>query len=421
MGSMNSCDTLLVPLDFDGDGLLDIFSLTGAENEPADIYLNEIMAKNLRFHTRNSVKPISELWNDEFVYDVLPHTDSDRKDNLILVQGNILQKIRYVDDEAIFVHSRCLVFDNIIHYEPIERDRNLPTRVHQIAIVQNKIFKNLIVSASRENQTNFYLIQEPFRSFGQNYHYQTSQVHPLPGITTRLWAGQIDSDELDDLFFECNGSWHIWFANTDGDGYAPEGKGHSLTIPIPLGVKRAIDVQWGERKNRLLVSVESEPGSEIAYVALPRGALDRPIPVTIPGKASQGTITRLFQFFHPGNGEPFPVFLISNRLNQENPQPNTFYIYLEEIDPLSIDVLTPKLAQIFQPDYRIEHPANAYQYYFDQPVSAGDYDGDGYTDLAFSAKGMPLPISESQRIVYRFLGFYGVGGNTEIGDWSVYE
>jgi len=410
-------------IDFSGNGYPDLLCIV--ENSYF-IVINHKEPDYFKYGNRNSLIPQTELSQDFYSkkYAIMPplsiQEGSSQNDSLVLVaDGGKMEVIRYLNDSEVFIWNRYLVFPYTLI--PRESDPvNLFSRIFHIGFGEftkySKYRKNDLFLVTYDGiQYRLILFKKPFQDLDRSArNISPTLIFDLPANPSRLWFGDIEKDEKhkDDIFFEYeeNRAWHIWIADPSLDQYS-----HSFQYPVPEGALQVQDILSIQAEYDLLVSVKSQPESDIAYVAFKKESipLDQEIyifvPVTIPGKHLQGAVTRLFSYENKNTGESYPIAMVYNQLDPQNPQPNPISIY--RIDP--VNPLSPQLVQTFIPEYIIGDEL----FYFDRPEVVADFDQDGISDLML----MALPAQPDTNVIGRPLGFTGISSNTKIPEWSLYE
>ena len=350
-----------------------------------------------------------------------------------------MQVIRYVDDEETFIQERFEIFDYSLEMLIRQPEYKIFNRIHQVCIADvvgpgsGMAYSDLLVIASSDDgEVKLFIFSNPFDPISNRQEpLLPFAIYPLPGVPTKFWIDHIDHINKADIFYEFGDYWHIWLANDINGGFSLENKEQTHKVSIPPGVKHAINfISTPIQGYSLFIGIESEPNSDIAFVAFKREKLsfgykysfNSPLSISIPGKNQHGNTTKVYYFQDGLPGKNIPLFIVFNRLDEQNLFPNTFYLYKETVRPLPTDTpLNPQLTQIFSPEYTTEYPQNNYHFYFDDPEITFDLDHDGFSDITFSSIGIPVEISEQTYIHYRFLGFPGINSDTTVNHWSLYE
>jgi len=424
-GSWMDEKSILHVLDFNGDGYNDLLvdGIEQTRGEQTDFFVLIDQAIDRYYDIRNSVSLTRKLFPQFFASAILPHwDDADRRDSIVAVRDRQMKVVRYIKNEDSEFFDQYETIDYELELNKDEIDAGIDRTIRQIRVAaaigseNGSQFVDLFVIASQtDGKTKLFLFDNPFYSIASPENpLPCFQSLPMPGIPETFWIGKIDEDERADIFFEYAGLWYIWLANASGQGFNPTDTTRSFTVTIPTGVKRAVDIGQGVAGYRLFVSVECESDCDVTYVAFPDDSLSRPIPIRIGQKSVLGNRTRMFTVTNTFRDESYPLFIVYNPLDEQNPRINTFHIFRENyrIHP-SDKPLQPILIQNFQPDYQ----TNSHHFFFDRPELLADIDGDGVSDLFLRGYGAPIG---NDAVRYEYLGFKGVG-EAKIPNWSVYE
>lgn len=418
-------NSILRALDFNGDGYADLLidGISGAAGDRKEFYVLINQKENLYYSIRNSVNLTDKLFETAFVYAILPHANGgDPRDSIVAVSGDRMKVIRYAGKNNADVSDNFETFEYALKQTSGGQESPffLPPRQIYIANAAGTDIGGaqsdlLVIAGNEKNETLLFVYINPFTSIAnREVPLQPYQSILLTAVPEKLWTGYIDADEKADLFFEERGFWHIWLADINGDGFAPDNSEQSFSIPLPAGVKRAVDAGAGVQGYRWFVSVESEPDSDAAYVAFPDGRLNEPTVIEILHKRNVGKITRMFQFRNGEASETFPLFVIYDPLDDKNQSDKTFGIYQgKNNNRLDSEPLHAQFLQWFQPKYS----TSDYHFLFDRPELIVDLDGDGFSDIVLRSKGVPLGNEDDR---WEFPGFSGLQVS-KIKKWSVYE
>jgi len=429
IGQKLSENTILHNLDFNGDHYPDLLiEDSGLEVVSRQNLWIPINLKEPRFlyGIREAVVLNTDLMQSNRIlkYTILPPISNreggSQNDSLVLVaDGGKMELIRYLDDPELSIFDRYAVYS----YTLVPRENDPPNLFSHIVYFS---FGDVDRQFTDSNVDLFLVTEDGVTTrlvmFQKSFDYLTKEtrnlspnlIYDLPSYPPQLWFADIEKDEKhkDDIFFEYwrELEWHVWIADPFSDQYS-----RRLQFPVPDGVYRVKDILPMRTEYDLLVSVIGRTESDVAYVAFKKESipLDQStytlVPVTIPGKHLQGAVTRLFSYENTNTGESYPIAMVYNQLDPQNPQPNPIYIY--RIDPA--DPLSPQLVQTFISEYTVDGEL----YYFDRPEVVADFDQDGISDLML----MAFSTQPDTSVFRRLLGFAGISSDTKIPEWSLHE
>lgn len=410
--SMSSIEDELLAIDFNGDSYLEIV-VPKIQDSDFYIALNPKGKDAIAdfFLRRGSIVLDDQYIESGMKYIALPSISKwENKESLLLVYPDgRMNVMRCLNDFDVDSDERYMLFPYLL--SQLQGGVVLDVALGNVA---HSTGKDLLVISSLDDEVSLHIYNDPFAVLKKEetvLSFPTS--HWLPGAPTNFWIGSLDGNPWDDIFWEYNNEWYIWLSESSYGGFI----GEPVAMPTPPGIKKSVDALPGNDKYPLIVSVETDSDSDVAFMAFPANDLSRPIPVVIPNKHLQGAISRLFVYTNSKTGKSFPLLVVYNSQDPMNPTENVFYIYSVDIK----DTINVIQQQILSPEPTMDYAENGYSIYFDRPVIVTDFDSDGISDIVFTAMCAPLAPSINTPVLFRSMGFSGISSETNITDWSVYE
>jgi hypothetical protein len=374
-------------LDFNGDGFDDLFLFDYYPMENICLFrLNKkgIISGGRYYDVRGGTFARIEYIDTNFIFDVLPPaSSSDAREGLLLLCRNWMYLIRYYD------YGDSLPFDA----DTFSYNLSLGEYAQILALSIGDFFggdgqMDLAVVASNGVENRIFFFAAPFATYYLIGHPPAETtppvlipdcIFPFPRLDSKVFSLNLASARKG-LFFQSEGRWYFWMFG-DIASYKSLEDIDKIAVDIPNGVVRPLDVIKSDFKEYpLLISVESSPGGDVAYLAYRPGNGDgsqidfiNPVPVSIQNKSEINPVSRLFLYENKHTSHNFPLLIISGNTINESAGGQTIYCYaIDEttaIKPVLTQIVVPSSNELIYPEVPLE------------PVSLFQFDGDGVADL----------------------------------------
>lgn len=352
-------------LDFNGDGTDEWIWTDYTVMDIYQKYEQPFTFLPFNFHKRLAVFPSIGITDQPFVACKLPPvTPIDTRERVLYLSGSQIRILLYVDDPALNFKDR---------YKILMKELPSP--------VENPVFVGLDRYAQNYSKLNNLILvhQEGKQSKLSLYEFNTTDLHSgginmtdefmLPSTPKQVFLGHINQDIHGDLVFEMEDHWLIWMGTHAG--YAPADPHLVHKIPFPESSIETTQVLFQAMPGYpLILGIQNSDTILVALSGEDEPDWQRPpVFVTTPGSSRP---MRVFLCeFKNRNVTEFPIILLGDM-----PLYEVYALFPQTIS-------TPTFMQSLTVDEALQGPNDQY-FYWEHPIDAGDFNGDGITDLFIS-------------------------------------